>query len=155
MYSSTFKIHGDPLFRKISKVPSSKSHAEAHRSDCVPARFKIVSPWVSPLCCRSLERVPGWVFSSHFFLLYLLQPIHFQPCFSFIICACALIFLPSLLHSWSPSCNFPFFPCYLLSSNPFISLSLFFCTFICFLVFCPFSCNRLLRAMKPVATSCV
>lgn len=151
IYPSTFKTHGDPLFRKIGKVPSSKSHAEAHSSDCLPARFKIIFPWVSALCSPWLERVPGWVFSSHFFLLYFLQPIHFTPAFSFIICACALIFLLS----WSPPCNFPFFACFSLLSNPFISLSLFFCTFICFLFFCPSSCNRLLRAMKPAATSCV
>lgn len=41
--SSTFKTHGDPLFRKISEVPSSKSHAEAHSSDCLPVGFRIIS----------------------------------------------------------------------------------------------------------------
>jgi len=36
--SSTFKTHGDPLFRKVSKVSSSKSHAQAHSSDSLPVR---------------------------------------------------------------------------------------------------------------------
>lgn len=151
--SSTFKTHGDPLFRKISKVPSSKSHAEAHSSDCLPVRFRTISPWVSALCCPWLARVPGWVFFSHFFLLSSLQLIHFPPAFSFIICACALLFLLSLPSSRSPTCNFPFFACFSLLSSPFTSPSLFFCTFVCFPFFCPSSCSRLLRAVKPAATS--
>lgn len=80
--SSTFKTHGDPLFRKIGKVPSSKSHAEAHSSDSLPTRFRIISLWVSVLCYPWLARVPEWVFFSYFFLLSSLQPIHFPPAFS-------------------------------------------------------------------------
>lgn len=150
--SSTFKTHGDLLFRKISTVPSSKSHAETHCSDCLPVRFRIISPWVSALCCPWLARVPGWVFFCHFFLLSLLQLIHFPQALSFIICACAPLFLLSLPSSQCLSCNFSFFRCFSLLSNPFTSLCLFFCTFVFFLFFCSSSWKSL-RAVKLAGAS--
>lgn len=159
IYSSTFKIHGDPLFRKIGKVPSSKSHAEAHSSDCLPAKLfpsQKLFPLGSVLCV-----VHDWKESLG----------RFSPVISFSCISCSpsilrqLFLLSSVLvllsftllfsiHGFHPAispflhafCSCPI-PSYL---SPFSSA-----TFICFLFSCPFSCNWLLRAMKPAATSCV
>lgn len=149
--SSTFKTHGDPLFRKISEVPSSKSHAEAHSSDCLPVGFRIISLG-SVLCAVHdwQESLGGFSSIISFSCLHCSPSIFLQLFLSSSVLAFFSFSFPS---SRSPTCNFPFFTCFSLLSNPFTSLSLFLCTFVCFLFFCFSSCSRLLRTVKPAATS--